>query len=425
MQTLVSVAETYFVGFLGTDALAGVALVFPALMLMTMMSNGGIGGGVSSAIARAIGAGRMRDAESLVGHTVVIALVFGALFSAALLVGGRALYGALGGSGEVLANALRYSSLVFGAAVPIWITNLLAAALRGAGNVRFPAILTAVGAAMTLALSPLLIFGWGPVPRFGVAGAGLAMILYYLIATTALIAYLRSPHAPVRLVRTRLEWRHLKDILGVGTSVRHRDACRQPHGRAGHRFRWKLWRRRDRRLWDGIAARLSADPAAVRAWYRVADDGRHERRRGASRPGASRCLDRRFHFGGHDRADRARVPRWRRRVGSGFSVAEPEVIQVGVDYLQRAAPFYAFYGFGMALYFASQGAGNVAWPLIAGFCALPSWRSADGIGRRCVGGSLQGLFWIVAASLVLFGLVNAGAFATGLSWSHLKPSAIR
>ena len=48
VQTLVSVAETYFVGFLGTDAIAGLALVFPLLMLMTMMSNGGIGGGVSS-----------------------------------------------------------------------------------------------------------------------------------------------------------------------------------------------------------------------------------------------------------------------------------------------------------------------------------------------------------------------------------------
>src|SRR5947207_6890837 len=70
VQTLVSVAETYFVGFLGDDALAGVALVFPILMLMTMTSNGGIGGGVASAIARAIGAGRMRDAEALMGHSV-------------------------------------------------------------------------------------------------------------------------------------------------------------------------------------------------------------------------------------------------------------------------------------------------------------------------------------------------------------------
>ncbi|MGH7947734.1 MAG: MATE family efflux transporter, partial [Candidatus Binataceae bacterium] len=111
------------------------------------------------------------------GHSVVIAVAFGAVFTAAILGAGEALFSALGGRGEVLANALRYSSLVFGAAVPIWIVNLLAAALRGAGNVRIPAILTAVGAAMTLCLSPLLIFGWGPFPRFGVAGAGLAMIV--------------------------------------------------------------------------------------------------------------------------------------------------------------------------------------------------------------------------------------------------------
>src|SRR5262249_26472153 len=77
VQTFVSVAETYFVGFLGTDALAGVALVFPVLMLMTMMSNGGIGGGVASAVARAIGAGRMEDADALILHALILAVVFG------------------------------------------------------------------------------------------------------------------------------------------------------------------------------------------------------------------------------------------------------------------------------------------------------------------------------------------------------------
>src|SRR5207248_11013686 len=80
VQTLVSVAETYFVGFLGDDALAGVALVFPILMLMTMMSNGGIGGGVASAVARAIGAGHIPDAEALMGPSVGIAFALGAGF---------------------------------------------------------------------------------------------------------------------------------------------------------------------------------------------------------------------------------------------------------------------------------------------------------------------------------------------------------
>ena len=65
-QTAVNIAEAYYVGFLGTDALAGVALVFPVFMLMTMMSNGGLGSGVASAVARAIGAGRKDDADALV-----------------------------------------------------------------------------------------------------------------------------------------------------------------------------------------------------------------------------------------------------------------------------------------------------------------------------------------------------------------------
>src|SRR5579871_2725221 len=61
VQTLVGLAETFYVSFLGTDALVGVSLVFPIWMLMTMSSSGGIGGGVASAISRAIGAGRRED----------------------------------------------------------------------------------------------------------------------------------------------------------------------------------------------------------------------------------------------------------------------------------------------------------------------------------------------------------------------------
>ena len=172
LQTLVGVAETWFVSFLGTAAVAGVTLVFPLFMLMAMMSNGGIGGGVSSAVARAMGAGRTSDARALVLHALVVAVVFGGAFSLAAWLGGRALFGAMGGTGDTLENALVYSNVLFASAIPAWIANLLAAALRGAGNVRVPALVTAAGAFATLALSPLFIFGLGMVPGLGVAGAG-------------------------------------------------------------------------------------------------------------------------------------------------------------------------------------------------------------------------------------------------------------
>src|SRR5260221_2162885 len=86
-QTAVNIAEAYYVGFLGTDALAGVALVFPVFMLMMMMSNGGLGSGVASAVARAVGGGPKPDADALVFHAVILAVIVCALFKPGMILG--------------------------------------------------------------------------------------------------------------------------------------------------------------------------------------------------------------------------------------------------------------------------------------------------------------------------------------------------
>jgi Na+-driven multidrug efflux pump len=161
-QTGVNIAEAYYVGLLGTDALAGVALVFPVFMLMTMMSGDGLGSGVASAVARAIGADRQDNADALVLHAVVLAAIVGAVFTAGTVAFGPALYGSLGGEKGALGAALLYSNWLFAGAIPLWIVNLLAAALRGAGNVRLPALVTLPGAIILVPFSPLLIFGLGP-----------------------------------------------------------------------------------------------------------------------------------------------------------------------------------------------------------------------------------------------------------------------
>ncbi|HLB16304.1 MAG TPA: MATE family efflux transporter, partial [Burkholderiales bacterium] len=75
LQATVGTLDAVFVGWLGSDALAGVSLVFPLIMLMQTMSAGGMGGGVASAVARALGGGRRADADALVGHACVVALV--------------------------------------------------------------------------------------------------------------------------------------------------------------------------------------------------------------------------------------------------------------------------------------------------------------------------------------------------------------
>lgn len=365
VQTLVGVVETYFVGLLGTEALAGVSLVFPILMLMQMMSNGGLGGGVASAVARALGAGRDEDASALVWHAVVVAIVFGAIFCAALILGGPWLYRTMGGAGATLEAALVYSGVVFAGSIPIWITALLSSALRGSGNMAVPAIVTLAGFAILVPLSPLLIFGWGPVPQLGVAGGGVAVLIYYLLAMAVLITYLRSARSLLKLRVVPLQGRLFKDILGVGLlaalgSVQLNLTVVFVTAAVG------LFGA-DAIAGYGIASRL--DYMQIPILFGI----------------GTALLSMVGLNVGAGQTDRARRVAW---TGAALSFAvtqavgiaallaphawidlfsnDPEVHEMGALYIRSVAPVYGAVGLGLALYFASQGAGRVLFPVLAG-----------------------------------------------------------
>ena len=318
-QASTGLVETYFVGKLGTDALAGVALVFPGVMLMQMMSAGAMGGGISSAIARALGGGRRNDADALVSHALVISTVLGALFTIGVSTGGPTLYRALGGYGASLDAALAYSNIVFGGAVLIWVFNTLASVLRGTGNMIVPAVVTCAGAVLLIPLSPCLIFGWGPFPRLGVAGGGTAMVLYYVLGTCVLAAYLWSGRSVVRpkLRGVRLRWPLFRDILRIGAvaalvTVQNNLTVLGTTGLIGN------FGRGDRRLRRRDPARISARPARLRARRPVGGARRHQHRRRPQRPRFARRVDR--------RGDRLR----HQRGNWGFGGAVPRQLAVSV-----------------------------------------------------------------------------------------------
>src|SRR4029077_18690929 len=106
LQAVVTTMDAVFVGWLGADALAGVSLAYPLVMLMQTMAAGGMGGGVSSAVARALGAGRPRQAQALAARAVSVALSRAALFTVSLLLAGPVLCRAMGGRGPALEAAL-------------------------------------------------------------------------------------------------------------------------------------------------------------------------------------------------------------------------------------------------------------------------------------------------------------------------------
>jgi MATE family, multidrug efflux pump len=129
-QASTGLIETFWVARLGTDALAGMALVFPVVMMVQMIANGAMGGGISSAIARALGGRRRDEADALVLHAIVINVVLGLGISLVMLAFGRPVYRVLGGSGGELEAALIYSNVVFGGNVLFWLLNGLAAVIR-------------------------------------------------------------------------------------------------------------------------------------------------------------------------------------------------------------------------------------------------------------------------------------------------------
>lgn len=412
-QAGVGLIETYFVAKLGTDALAGVALVFPLLMLMQMMSAGAVGGGISSAIARALGAGRRADADALVLHALAIAVGFGLAFTLVVLGGGRWIYAAMGGTGASLVAALTYSNVVFASAVLVWIFNSLANVIRGTGNMAVPAVVTCVGAAALLPLSPCLIFGWGPFPRLGVAGGAVAVVAYYALGSVALAAYLWSGRSVVRLSfdPASLRWPLFRDILRVGAVAalitvgtnltiaiatalvgRFGPAAIAGYG-TGARLEYLLVPlvfglggplvamvgtnigagRRDRALrtaWIGaaIAAGLTeliglAAAAFPHAWLSLFD-------------------------------------------------TDPAMLDAGSRYLRTVGPFYGLFGLGMALYFASQGAGRLLWPLLANLTRLAIAAGGGWLALRWTG-DLSHVFLALSAALVVFGLINTASVAAG------------
>jgi len=425
LQSAVGLVETYFVAKLGTDALAGVALVFPVLMLMQMMSAGAMGGGISSAIARALGAGRRADADALALHALAIAVSFGLVFMLAVLGGGRWLYGVMGGQGASLSAALTYSNVVFSGAILTWIFNSLANVIRGTGNMVVPAAITSAGAVALIPLSPCLIFGWGPLPRLGVAGGAVAVVAYYAVGSVAFAAYLWSGRSVVRLSfhAVGFRWPLFRDILRVGAIAalitiqtnltiaittalvgRFGPAAIAGYG-TGSRLEYMLIP-----LVFGLGGPLVAmvgtnlgagerDRAVRAAWIGA-----------AVAAGLTEMIG----------LWAAAVP----HAWLSLFDTDPAMLDAGSRYLRAVGPFYGLFGLGMALYFASQGAARLLWPLLANLARLAIAAVGGWLALRW-SGDLFPVFLALSAALAAFGLINAGAVARGAWFGPVRWPWIR
>jgi putative MATE family efflux protein len=415
-QSATGLIETFWVGKLGTDALAGMSLVFPGVMLMQMISGGAMGGGISSSIARALGGGRRGDAADLVWHALIINGVLGLICSAGVLLFGRSLYVALGGEAGSLQAALAYSNIIFAGAALLWVMNALASAIRGTGNMMLPAAVICGGALLLIPISPCLIFGWGPFPRMGVAGGATALVGYYLLGIVLQGLYLFGGWSVIRprLSGMRLRARLFGAILKVGgvaslSSIQTNLAIMLTTGMVGT---------------FGPAA-LAGFGTGARLEYLMVPIAF-----GVGGPLVA-IVGTNIGAGQKQRALRAA---W---IGAaiGFAITEtigllaalhplgwlslfghdPGMLATGSLYLHCVGPFYGFFGLGLVLYFASQGAGRMLWPVTAQFLRLVVAGGGSALALR-FGGGLVTVFLMIGLALAVFGLGVTASIAGG-GWS--------
>ncbi|MBL0149138.1 MAG: MATE family efflux transporter [Ideonella sp.] len=379
---LAAIAETSYVGSFGVPSLAGMALVFPLVMLQMMLSAGAMGGGVSSAVSRAFGAGDAARANALAVHALWIGLGAGLLYMALMLTLGPTLFAALGGRGEALSQAVAYANVAFVGSIFIWLVNTFSSVIRGSGNMTVPSATLLLVALGQVGISGALGLGWGPFPRWGMPGVAAGQVLAYGAGTVFLYAYLRSGRARVQLrVRaTPLQWPLLRDILKVGGF-----ACISPlqtvltililtrlvaqfgtTALAGY----------------GIGTRLEFLLVPIAFAIGV-----------ASVPLVGMAI-------GAGKVARARRAAWTASamaagllglLGTVLALApdlwtsrfthEPAVLASAALYFQWAGPAYGLFGLGLCLYFSSLGAGKVAGPVLAGtlrlaLVALGGWALA-------------------------------------------------
>lgn len=407
--TCVVIAETSYIGRLGVEALAAMALVFPCVILTMTMSGGAMGGGVASAIARALGAGDRDRASTLASHALLIGITFGLVFMLGMLIFGPQVLQLLGGRGNVLTQAIAYTEVFFGGAVLPWLMNTMAGVLRGTGNMKLPSLMILSSAVWQIILGGTLGLGLGPVPQFGMRGVAAGSLIAYSISITVMGWYLFSGRGRVvpKIRGLRIQWALLLDILKVGAI-----ACFSPLQSvltisifthmlaffgtailAGY----------------GIGARLEFMLTSIAFSVGM-----------ASVPMIGMAV-------GAERIARARRIAWTAGTVSFVLVGtiatliaifpdiwvnmftdDAAVRAASHQYLATVAPMYAFIGLAISMYFSSQGAAKVLGPVLAQTARLV-FIGVGGWWLSTHAATATNFFVLAAASMIVLGVLSCSS----------------
>ena len=410
LQVIGQLAETWLAARQGTAALAGWAVVLPFALLMQMASAGAMGGGVVSAVARALGAKQPDLASALVLHAVLIALAAGLLFAVLLAGMPYALFTLIAGP-DTAAEAAPYAIWLFGVgAVPVWLTNTLASVLRGGGRHGLASRILSVGGVVGPFLAWFLMEPCG----FGLKGAGMSVAFVFIASAIAMaIPVLRGAAGFVPKLFTRPRGAMFSRILSVGLVasmmaaianlttilVTAQIASHGPAAVAGYGISARL-----EFLMIPLAFGVGSALTALVGQAVGAGDWPTARR--TAWTGGLLALVVAGAVG-------LTVSIFPTGFASLFS-RDPAVVAIAAQALTYIAPACAGFGVGMALYFASMGAARMRWPVVAALSRISLAVGGGWILAQPGGMGLDGHFLGVAIGITAYGAIIAGAVRPGV-----------
>jgi putative MATE family efflux protein len=398
-----NVLYTYYVSRLGADAIAAVSLVFPVSMVAMTAMTGGIGAGVSSVIARALGGRRPAAAASAAEHAFLLAFLIGIGFAILILFGARAVLGWMGGKGDVLENAALFAEVIFGGCIITFTGGMLDSVLRGEGNVRVPAIWSTTSLCLQILLTPLFMFGLD----LGLRGAGFATLVSQFIASIPRAWFVLGGKGAIkpRFLPRRLELEPLREILRIGipasvsTTINYVGimVLTGVVARLGtpDLAAYGLGTRLDFLLLSfafGVSAAVLTLVGLASGAGRVELVGRYVRAACSLIVGLLVVA--------------GALLWWRPSMWLGIFTTDPGILEVGTTYFRVIGPSYPFVGLSMVLAFAFQGLGRATPPLVVMAVRVPI---VLGVALWCVHAGLgeAGVFATIAAGNVTATLVLA------------------
>ena len=410
-MVLIVITDAYFVSQLGNVPLASLALVFPFLTLMQMMSAGAIGGASTSSISRFLGADLIENANSAIWHAILIGIFMSLIYTIIFGFFPEYIYSSMGGDKDVLDGAIDFSEIAFGGAVFTWLLYIFSAILRAMGEFIVPAKVQILGCLFQIFLGGVLTVGWFGFESFGIVGPAIAMVVSHFFMMIYLYFYIKYKQKIIKLSTYPLNKKSFLDIMKVGAGGLINSTT--------------------------IAGTVAVVTATVSHYgiEALAGYGLGSRLEIIITPlvfGIGSVLTAAVGINaGANQMSRAKKIAW---VGAIMSFIIIGVISIAVAvypelwldnfetnilsekyailYLIIVGPFYCFFAAGQTLYFASQGTGKIFFPVIVGIirfltvsvvCYLTiifSW-------------SLSHIFYAVAFGLAITGI--------GLSLCMLGP----